>query len=484
MAPQQQPQHDALAAFRTPAAGGPGGTGGTGGPGLPPTDGSEHPTASDPGPGAPRSDRNRIWLPVAGVAVAAALLGSLGTAGLLTAFGTTTTSTTRSADASTIGRSESDTVPVSGSSTENPDWQAVAAAVRNSVVSIQVTTSSGEAQGSGVIVDDAGHVLTNNHVVSGAQGAQVQVTLSDGRIFTADVVGTDPTTDLAVVQLQDAPDDLTPATFGDSGDVAVGDPVMAVGNPLGLANTATTGIVSAIDRPVSTTDESGSEAVVTNALQIDAAINPGNSGGPLFDAQGRVIGITSSIATTSSESGSIGLGFAIPVNVADMIAGQLIADGTAEHAFLGVGLADATATADGVTRAGAEVKSVSDGSPAADAGLKVGDVIVAIDGNAVAGAESLTGFVRAHATGDQVTLTVVRDGSATDVDVTLATREESTTDSGSGSQGDQGSGQDDQGSGQDDQGSGQSGQGGLENMTPEQLWEWFQQQQQSQGQGR
>jgi putative serine protease PepD len=459
-APQQQ-SGDPLAAFRAPAA--PGAPDGHGPHG--PNGGPEHPAASGaPGEGGGtttrvRSDRNRLWLPVAGVGVAAALLASFGTAALTGAFDGS--STARDSDIASIGRSSTDTAPVSGSSAENPDWQAVAAAVQASVVAIQVTTASGEAQGSGVIVDTEGHVVTNNHVVSGAQDDQVTVTLTDGRILTADVVGTDPTTDLAVIKLQDAPDDLTAAALGDSGEITVGDPVMAVGNPLGLANTVTTGIVSALDRPVSTTEDGSSEAVVTNAIQIDAAINPGNSGGPLFDASGRVIGITSSIATTSSESGSIGLGFAIPVNLADLIAGQLIEDGTAEHAFLGVGLSDNTATADGVTRSGAEVQSVTSGSPAADAGVQQGDVVVAIDGRAVAGAESLTGYVRAYASGAEVTLTLVRDGQAQDVDVTLAVREETSADSGSGS------------------GSG-SGSTDPRDMTPDELWQWFQQQQ---GQG-
>jgi putative serine protease PepD len=449
----QQRPGDPLAAFRTPAPGA---------PGQPPTGGGEHPVglgaAGVPdghGGTTTRTRERSIWLPVVGVGVGAALLASLGTAALTGAFDE---GTSRAADISTVGRSGTDTAPVSGSTAENPDWQAVASAVQASVVAIQVTTSSGGAEGSGVIVDTDGHIVTNNHVVSGAQDDKVQVTLTDGRIFTADVVGTDPTTDLAVIQITDAPDDLTPASLGDSTDVTVGDPVMAVGNPLGLANTVTTGIVSALDRPVSTTENGSNESVVTNAIQIDAAINPGNSGGPLFDAQGRVIGITSSIATTSSQSGSIGLGFAIPVNLADMVAQQLIADGTAEHAFLGVGLSDGTATADGVTRSGAQVESVTSGSPAAEAGVQKGDVIVAIDGKAVAGAESLTGYVRAQASGDQVALTLVRDGASQEVDVTLAVREETAADSGSG-----------------------SGQGSTpsnpEDMTPEQLWEWFQQQQ-------
>src|SRR6478736_481097 len=456
-APQQG--HDPLAAFRAPA--GPGAPQGPGGP-QGPTGGPEY-TAAYGAPGEPggapartRTARDRIWLPVASVGVAAAVLASLGTAALTGAFENDGSS--RAASIASIGQSSNDSVPVAGSTTDNPDWQAVASAVKDSVVAITVTTSQGEAQGSGVIVDTEGHVVTNNHVVSGAQDGKVQVTLTDGRIFTADVVGTDPTTDLAVVKLQDAPDDLKPAALGDSSEVAVGDPVMAVGNPLGLANTVTTGIVSALDRPVSTTEDGSSDTVVTNAIQIDAAVNPGNSGGPLFDAQGQVIGITSSIATTSSESGSIGLGFAIPVNLADMIAGQLIEDGTAEHAFLGVALSDNTATADGVTRAGAQVQSVTSGSPAASAGVQEGDVIVAIDGKSVAGAESRTGYVRAYASGDKVTLTLVRDGKSLDVDVTLAVREETTS---------------------GDSGSGSGGSGGTDprNMTPDELWQWFQQQQ-------
>jgi putative serine protease PepD len=307
---------------------------------------------------------------------------------------------------------------------DQPDWQAVADAVRPSVVAIAVQSAAGAGEGSGVIIDDKGHILTNDHVVSDAQ--QVQVTLSDGRVFEAEVVGTDPTTDLAVIQLLDPPDDLVPAELGDSDAIAVGEAVMAVGNPLGLDSTVTTGIVSALDRPVSTGSLSGTEAVVTNAIQVDAAINPGNSGGPLFNASGEVIGITSSIATLSqgSSSGSIGLGFAIPSNLAERIVGELIADGTAEHAFLGVSLSDGTATSDGTTRLGAVVEEVSSGSPAADAGLEVGDVVVAIDDDPVSGALSLTAFVRERETDDQVALTVVRDGETLKVPVTLAARAE------------------------------------------------------------
>ncbi|QJW37654.1 S1C family serine protease [Cellulosimicrobium protaetiae] len=412
--------------------------------------------------------RRRTWVPVVSAAAAAAVLASVGTAGLTGAFGADQDSTSL---ADVGQQQEATAAPVADSSSQNPDWEAVTTAVAPSVVAIQVQTQQGGAEGSGVIIDDQGHVVTNNHVVSGAENGTVQVTLSDGRLFEAKIVGLDPATDLAVVQIVDAPDDLQPATLGDSDDVSVGESVLAVGNPLGLANTATTGIVSAVDRPVSASGEEGGTSVVTNAIQIDAAINPGNSGGPLFDAQGRVIGITSSIATLSSggtQSGSIGLGFAIPVNLAKSIGQQLIETGSAEHAFLGVTLADATATADGVTRRGAEVQEVTDGSPAAEAGIRAGDVIVEIDGHAVGGAESLTAFVRERAAGAESTLTVVRDGKALDLDVTLATRPADDETTGQGSQG---GGQDGQGQlpGQDDQGQlpEQGEQGGEQGQQPD-----------------
>ena len=329
--------------------------------------------AGQPAPqgSVPTQRRRNPWLPVTSAAAAAAIVAAVATAGLTHALSDGDGSIDRPASLATIGQSSNDTVPVSGSTSEDPNWEAVSKAVQQSVVAIQVSDGNGGgAQGSGVIIDDEGHIVTNNHVVAGADG-EVQVTLTDGRLFDATVVGTDPTTDLAVIKLKDAPDDLKPSALGDSSKVIVGQPVMAVGNPLGLANTVTTGIVSAVDRPVSTAGDSSTEATVTNAIQIDAAVNPGNSGGPLFDAQGKVIGINSSIATLSSESGSIGLGFAIPVDLVKNIAAQLVEDGTAEHAFLGVGLSDGTATADGVTRRGAVVESVSDDSPAAKAELQV-----------------------------------------------------------------------------------------------------------------
>lgn len=369
-----------------------------------------------------------------------------------------------------IGQGGTGTVPVAGSTAANPNWTAVAAAVQGAVVAIDVQTSSGEALGSGVVVDDKGHIVTNNHVVDGVQGGTVQVTLSDGRLYEAAVTGTDASTDLAVVTLKNPPSDLTVAQFGSSDDVRVGDPVMAVGNPLGLANTVTTGIVSAVNRPVSPQTDTGTQGPVTNALQIDAAVNPGNSGGPLFNAQGQVIGITSSIATTSSSSGSIGLGFAIPVKLVSNVAQQIIANGSAKHAYLGVTLKDGQATADGVTRRGAQVMSVTAGSPASAAGLQAGDVVVAINGQPVGSSDSLAAFVRATSTGDKASLVLVRNGKSLTVEVTLAAKVDTST--GTPTQNPQGAPSNRNGN--SGSGSGNSLQG---NLTPQQLWQWLQQQQ-------
>jgi putative serine protease PepD len=367
------------------------------------------------------------------VAVVAALVSSAATAGLTWAIADRNDgerAAVAAADEPNADKVAQDEPAVAAKASGESDWRAVADAVRPSVVAIAVISSSGSGEGSGVIVDDAGHVLTNNHVVGGAE--RIKVTLADGRVYDATLVGTDPTTDLAVVAITDAPDDLKPAAIGDSDAVEVGDAVMAVGNPLGLDSTATTGIVSALDRPVSTGSVNSTDVVVTNAIQVDAAVNPGNSGGPLFNASGQVIGITSSIATlsqTGGSSGSIGLGFAIPANLAERVVNELVSGGAVEHAFLGVYLSDGTATVGKTTRLGAVVEKISDGTPAAEADLKAGDVVVAIDGEPVSGALSLTAYVREHGVGDTVKLSVVRDGETREVSVTLTARDES---SGSG----------------------------------------------------
>lgn len=311
---------------------------------------------------------------------------------------------------------------------EAADWSAVAKEVSDSVVSIDVATSDGSAKGSGAIISDKGYIVTNNHVISGAK--QIQVTLANGTIYSAQIVGTDTTTDLAVIKLDNPPSNLKAAEFADSDNLAVGESVMAIGNPLGYDDTATVGIVSALNRPVTVSDDNNND-IVTNAVQIDAAVNPGNSGGPTFNAAGQVIGINSSIASTTTSSGtagSIGIGFAIPSNLVKRVANEIIDNGTVQHVALGVTIKSSTVEADGVTRGCTKVQSVVDDSPAAKAGVKAGDSIVAFNGKAVNNNYSLLGYVRASAMNDKVTLTVVRDGNTMELDVTLD-QEESQTNS-------------------------------------------------------
>ena len=338
------------------------------------------------------------------------------------------------------------------------DWTAVAKEVSDSVVAIDVATGDGEAKGSGVVISDKGYIATNNHVISGAQ--QIQVTLASGAVYSAKVVGTDTTTDLAVIKLDNPPSDLKVAEFADSDNLAVGEAVMAIGNPLGYDDTATTGIVSALNRPVTVTDDDNN-AIVTNAVQIDAAINPGNSGGPTFNAAGQVIGINSSIASTASSSGtagSIGIGFAIPSNLVKRVANEIIDNGSVKHVVLGITIKSSSVEADGVTRGCAQVQAVTDGGPASKAGVKAGDSIVAFNGKAVNNNYSLLGYVRASAMGDKVKLTVVRGGNTMDLEVTLDQEETKTNSSNKQEQRQQNNGNDDNGNGQN--GGSQNGQNG------------------------
>lgn len=322
-------------------------------------------------------------------------------------------------------------VPASNSS--GTDWTDVAAAVSPAVVTIQTQGASSGGTGSGVIYDAQGDIVTNYHVIASVLGGgQIQVTLADGRLYSAEVVGHDKTTDLAVIRLDNPPSNLTVARFASSANLEVGAPVMAIGAPLGLSNTVTTGIVSALNRPVevsmdedssSQDSQASSDLVVTNAIQIDASINPGNSGGPLFDASGAVIGINSSIKSLSSSSdgqaGSIGLGFAIPSDLVVSIADQLIASGTASHGMLGVTVKAATTTVGSDTYVGAEVQDVSAGSGASAAGIRAGDVIVKVEGQEVTSPKQLIGYVRRYKAGDTVTMTIVRDGQTQDVSVRI-----------------------------------------------------------------
>ena len=375
------------------------------------------------------------WFALVASAVVASLLGAGGAVGAVRYLDSGSGSPSSHTSAAPTAIATGDTTQTVNSTGQAPDWEAVSAAVSNAVVSIAIATNNGNALGSGVIFDKDGHIITNNHVVAGA--SQIQVTLADGRVYDAETTGTDPATDLAVIQLKDAPDNLTVAQLGDSDKLATGQDVMAIGNPLGLSSTVTTGIISALDRPVVNSQNedgsggSASSAVYTNAIQIDAAINPGNSGGPLFDEKGRVIGITSSIATMGNSSsgeggsGSIGIGFAIPVKLADKVAKQLIESGAATHAYLGVSLDTDGATADGEKRAGAKITSVEGGSPADKAGLKKGDVVIAIDGKTTSQGSALTGYVRQYSANDKVKLTVIRDSKKQDIEVTLAERKDS-----------------------------------------------------------
>ena len=415
------------------------------------------------------SAASHIVTAVVAALVAAALC--LGVGYFALTYGWVSTPTTTSL--TNVQSNKSGTGSATAKTGEAADWKTVASEVSGSVVSIQAALSNGTAKGSGAIVSAKGYIVTNNHVISGAQ--QIQVTLSNGQMYTAQVVGTDTTTDLAVIKLDNPPSDLKAVEFADSDKLAVGEDVMAIGNPLGYDDTATTGIVSALNRPVTVTDDSGSD-IVTNAVQIDAAINPGNSGGPTFNAAGQVIGINSSIASTATSSdsaGSIGIGFAIPSNLVKRVANEIIKDGKVKHVALGVTITTGTVEADGVTRAGAKVtagtsgSAVVSGSPADKAGLKVGDVIVAYDGNAVSSTYSLLGYVRASALNDKVTLTIVRGGKTMDVEVTLDKEESAVNGSGSSNSNNNqnnqnnqnGNGQNGNGNGNGNNGNGQNGYG-------------------------
>jgi len=281
----------------------------------------------------------------------------------------------------------------------------IAARVLPSVVSIETTTSNGGATGSGFVIDANGYLLTNNHVV--ADALTIKVLLNDGREFTARILGRDQSYDLAVLKIETT--GLKALQFGDSDKVQVGDAVIAIGSPLGLSGTVTQGIISAKNRPVTAGDNSNSTSFIS-ALQTDAAINPGNSGGPLVDATGAVIGINSAIASLGtslgSQAGSIGLGFAIPINQARKTADQLIKNGKATYPVIGVAV-DMNYSGDGALIA-KSATAILAGGPAEKAGLRAGDLITAIDNLKIHTPEELIVEIRTHSVGDEVTITYLR----------------------------------------------------------------------------
>jgi putative serine protease PepD len=399
-----------------------------------------YPEQGEPVPPTPPARRRRGA--TAGVLAAALLLGGAGGVAGAAAFdaandegGTTAArAPLNTADPASASASASDDTPAPEGSPE-----AVAASVLPSVVKINVSGQSGSGSGSGVVLSEDGEILTNNHVVeAAANGGRLTVNFNDGSGATAEVVGTDPVTDLAVIKAQDV-SGLTPARIGDSDKIDVGEAVVAIGSPFGLEATVTSGIVSALNRPVSVPNEDAPEpqqqlpefpgsppvAAVTAttypAIQTDAAINPGNSGGPLVNLAGEVVGINSSIRSATSggsgQAGSIGLGFAIPITKVLPIVEQLRAGEQPTHARLGVTVSTSNLEDGLVTGAG--IQSVESGSAGDEAGLQDGDVVTRVDDELIAGSDSLVAVIRGYRPGDEVTLTIVRDGDTQQLQVTL-----------------------------------------------------------------
>ncbi|MDX6397854.1 MAG: hypothetical protein QOJ43_1262 [Gaiellaceae bacterium] len=349
---------------------------------------------------------------LAAAMTSAALVGAGGVAGAYAAFG--------SGGGTTIVRQV--TVGDTAQPTASTGTSTVGAIYKRSYKSVVEITvgsqaaatpfggggGSQQAQGSGFVYDDQGHVITNQHVVDGATSVSVQ--FWNGKSYKATVVGSDPSTDIAVLKV-DAPEaELDPLPLAASSNVEVGDGVVAIGSPFGLEETVTTGIVSALHRQITAPNS----FAIDHAIQTDAAINHGNSGGPLLDLNGSVIGVTSQIESESG--GNDGIGFAVPSDTVKRIAGALIANGSVEHAYLGV------ATADVAGSTGAGISQVRTGTPAAAAGLRNGDVVTKVDSTNVSSADELRRLIDGKRPGDKVELTVRRQGGTQTLEVTLGSR--------------------------------------------------------------
>ncbi|MDO5535886.1 MAG: trypsin-like peptidase domain-containing protein [Propionibacteriaceae bacterium] len=391
---------------------------------------SPQPGQPAPGQPAPRASDRRGpgWGGVIATAVVCSLLSGVGTYAAVTTLNAQPTTTSP-----VIEQAPRTELPEVATASDVA-WAEVASAVGPSTASIQVQSRQGSSSGSGVVYDSSGHILTNHHVASSlGSGATITVTMPDGLTYPATLVGSDVDTDIAILELDTPPEGLRPATFGDSDELVVGQPVMAIGAPLGLQNTVTTGIVSALHRPVMAQQGAApsdnpfgpateAQYSATSAVQTDASINPGNSGGALVDAGGRVIGINSSIAsnaTSPGSAGSIGLGFAIPANTAKTIADQLIATGEAKHPLVGVSVANArVALGTGLAR-GAPVAVVPPDAAGSRAGRLAGAVSTSIDGVNVDTSTAVIAYVRSQEIGSTHTFTVIRDGQQIEVEVTL-----------------------------------------------------------------
>jgi len=380
-----------------------------------------------------RSRTTRI-VTVTAALVAAAAVGAGGGAATFAALGSDGSPTT--VRQVTVESSEP-----AASTTESLSVSEVYEKAYKSVVEITTTLGQsdspmggeqqGSGQGSGFVFDAEGHIVTNHHVVDGAQS--VSVRFWDGSTYDATVVGSDPSTDLAVIKVDAPADVLAPLALGDSGSLTVGEGVVALGSPFGLEGTLTSGIVSALNREMT----SPNNFTISNSIQTDAAINHGNSGGPLLNGAGEVVGVNTQIKSDSG--GSDGIGFAIPSSTVSSIVPQIISSGSVEHAYLGVGVAslsESVANELGVP-AGAMVTEVRQGTPAAEAGLRAasgsamvdgqsyptgGDVITAVDGTAITDGASLQSAIDAKRPGDSVSITYTRDGTSTTVQVSLGTR--------------------------------------------------------------
>ncbi|MGZ4618969.1 MAG: S1C family serine protease [Frankiaceae bacterium] len=298
----------------------------------------------------------------------------------------------------------------------------IAERVLPSVVTVNVSGNGEHGNGSGVIMTSNGYILTNNHVAAvGAAGGSIKVDFYNGKEgVPASIVGRDPKSDLAVLKVSGL-SNLPAATLGNSKSLRVGDPVIAIGAPLDLSSTVTSGIVSALNRDVTVPGDNGGRNVIIGAIQTDAAINPGNSGGALVDGLGQVIGINTAIATADGSNGSIGLGFAIPIDYAKSIADEIIRTGHATHPYIGVTaltVSSDEAQANG-TSVGAQVQNVVSGGPAADAGIRQDDVITKVDDKTIRSVDDLIAATRAYKVGDVVQVTYERDGQSHTVDVTL-----------------------------------------------------------------